>query len=138
MVAMKFSCNKKQQGFTLIEVLVASAIVIMSLGTLLQLFSSGLKQNQKVGELAHILSAQRTIIARIEHINPTQQKKGQGSAQGLNYQWRAKLTEPYVLIHEEETYFPREIALHTIDVQITKPLGGTYPFSFQRLGWRNK
>jgi len=110
----------------------------MSLGTLLQLFSSGLQQNKKVGELAHLLSAQRTIVARIEQINPTKQQKGQGIAQGIPYQWQAKINQPYQLIYQAENDFPQEIALHTIQIQMTKPQGKQYQFSIQQLGWRNK
>ncbi len=138
MVNMKSSYYKIQQGFTLIEVLVASTIVIISIGTLLQLFSAGLNQNQRVGQLAHLLSAQRTIMARIEQTNPAEQPKGQGIAMALAYQWKAEIIEPYQIIYEEEPLYPREIALFNITVKIKKPRGGTYLFNFHKLGWRNK
>lgn len=122
----------------MIEVLVASTIVVMSIGTLLQLFSAGLNQNQKVAQLAHLLSAQRTIMARLEQINPAQQQTGDGIAQMLNYHWKAKTSNPYKLIYQEETDFPREIALFTLSVHIEKPRGGQYFFDIQKLGWRDK
>lgn len=138
MVSMRSNFYKNQHGFTLIEVLVASTIVIMSLGTILQLFSSGLSQNHKVGQLAHLLSAQRTIVAKLEQINPAKQEKGKGVVQGLSYQWIAKITEPYQLVYQLENDFPREVAIYNITVDITKPRQGKYQFILQRLGWRNK
>jgi prepilin-type N-terminal cleavage/methylation domain-containing protein len=135
---MKLACNNKQQGFTLIEVLVASTIVIMSIGTILQLFSVGLDQNQRVAQLAHLLTAQRTVIARIEQINPAHQQKGQGAAAALSYQWEAKILQPYKKMYEEESFFPRELALFNINVQIEKPRGGVYQFDLQQIGWRSK
>ena len=138
MVSMKLACNKKQQGFTLIEVLVASAIVIMSIGTILQLFSVGLDQNQRVAQLAHLLTAQRTITAELEQINPAQQQKGQGVTAALSYQWEAKIVLPYKNIYEEESFFPQELALYNINVQIEKPRDGRYQFNLQQIGWRSK
>jgi hypothetical protein len=105
---------------------------------LLQLFSSGLYQNQKVGQLAHLLSAQRTIIARLEQVNPAKQNKGVGVAQALDYQWTVKIVEPYQLVYQFEDDFPRELALYTITVDIKKPRQGGYQFTLQKLGWRNK
>jgi len=129
---------KTQHGFTLIEVLVAAAIVIMSIGTIMQLFGSGLDQNKRIGQLAHLLTAQRTIMARMEYINPAQQAEGEGVAETLHYQWHAKIAEPYQRIYQEENSFPREIALFTINVQIEKPRGGHYQFTLKRLGWREQ
>lgn len=136
MASMKSSFCKNQRGFTLIEVLVASTIVIMSIGTLLQLFSAGLNQNHKVGQLAHLLSAQRTITARLEQINLAKQQTGDGIAQGLNYQWKAKIDKPYRSIGgQDENKLTQKIALQTIFVQIEKPRGGKYLFDFQQLSW---
>ncbi len=135
---MKSACNKKQQGFTLIEVLVASTIVIISIGTILQLFSVGLDQNQRVAQLAHLLTVQRTVTAKLEQLNPAQQQKGQGISVGLNYQWQAKILLPFTQIHQEESFFPRQLALYDIDVKIEKPRGGIYQFNLQQIGWRSK
>lgn len=129
---------KNQQGFTLIEVLIASAILIMSIGTLLQLFTSGLDRNQRIAQYAHLLTAQRTIAARLDQINPAQQQKGDGTAESLNYQWQAKITEPYQVIYEAESDFPRELALYSITVELDKPRGGTHEFEIQQIGWRDK
>ena len=137
MVSIKLNFCK-QQGFTLIEVLVASTIVIMSIGTLLQLFSAGLSQNHKVGQLAHLLSAQRTIIAKLGQINPAKQQSGEGIMQGLSYHWETKVTKPYKPIYLGSEDFPREIALHTFFIQIEKPTGNKYQFELQQVGWRDK
>jgi len=129
---------KSQRGFTLIEVLVASAIVIMSIGTLLQLFTSGLYANQRIGEHAHLLTAQRTIAAQFDQTNPAQHQKGEGIAESLNYHWQVKRIEPYQTIYEAENDFPREIALFLIRVSLRKPRGGSYEFEIQQIGWRDK
>jgi|LWDU01.1.fsa_nt_gi prepilin-type N-terminal cleavage/methylation domain-containing protein len=128
----------KQSGFTLVEVLVASAIVIMSMGTLLQLFSSGLDRNYRVAEQAQLLVAQRSLVAMMDQVNPAAQKEGKGEIESLEYRWQATQSKPYQTIYEQESHFPRELALFNIEIQINKPRGDVYTFNLQQLGWRNK
>lgn len=127
---------KRVKGFTLVEVLVASAIVIMSLGVLLQLFASGLDRNHRAAELAHLLTAQKVIVANLELLNPAQTREGQGIAEGLTYQWSSQVVEHYRRIYQPEAEFPREAALFQLNVQIGRVNGEAYFFSIQQIGWR--
>ena len=82
--------KQTESGFTLIEVLVASAIVIASIGVLLQLFASGLDRMHRSGTVAHRILLERQIVSELKSVNPAQQNSGKGSAEGWHYSWRGQ------------------------------------------------
>jgi len=123
-------------GFTLIEVLVASAILMMSLGILLQLFASALDREHRVGETAHLLTAQRLIIHTIEGINPAINPNGKGIAEGLHYHWNAVVMEPFKKIQSPQGSIQRELALFSVKIGIVDARGKQHRFNATHLGWR--
>jgi len=127
----------KQSGFTLIEVLIASAIIMASLGVLLQLFGSGLSQTKKAGQAAHNLSVQRTIERQFLDINPALQQEGEGKAGGVGYRWHAVKIEPFRLFYDSEPGQNRLFALFLITVRFE--IGNTKKqFHISQLGWKSK
>lgn len=127
----------KESGFTLVEVLIASAILMASIGVLMQLFSSSLGQNRRVGEMAHLLVAEQMIVKRLERINPAVQGKGEGVAEVLTYAWSAKRIEPFHQIYKENPdVLHREAALFRLTIVVQRAQGVEREFSFDLLGWR--
>jgi len=119
-----------------LKVLIASAILVMTIGVLLQLFGSGMRAERKAGERAQLLSAKRTILAQLETVNPALQSEGKGQVMALDYSWKAKQVEPFQTIRATRSVAPRQLGLFALDVRLIKPSGGEHQFRVDRLGWR--
>jgi len=129
--------HQQQGGFTLVEVLIASAIIMASLGVLLQLFGSGLSQTKKAGRTAHYISAQRTIERQLMDINPALQKDGKGNVEGIVYRWHAVRIEPFRVFYDRDIMPNRLFALFRITVELDA-WGKSKQMVISRLGWKNK
>ncbi|KJV07662.1 type II secretion system protein [Methylocucumis oryzae] len=70
--------HSTQTGFTLVEVLIAAAIVGSALALILQLFTSTSTRLHKASLHAHIMLAQKQIVTDVEKINLSQQTQGKG------------------------------------------------------------
>lgn len=125
-------------GFTLIEVMIASAILIASMGLLLQLLGSGLDRLHRVGEHAHLMLVEKEIYSRLNTINAAVQVEGKGVAAGWSYQWKASRLEPYRHISGDlgEIPFARYVALYAIDVTIEWSGDDPVTMELLQLGWR--
>ncbi len=128
-----------QNGFTLIEVLIASAIIMASLGVLLQLFGAGLSQTKKAGRIAHYLSAQRSVERQLLDINPALQKEGEGKAEGISYRWHAVKIEPFRSFYDPESAPGRLFALFRITVELELDVDGkSKQMEISQLGWKSR
>lgn len=81
---------KTQVGFTLVEVLVASAIVISTIGVILQLFSAGLTGIHKAGTAQHLILAERQLYQSLEIIDVSSMPEESGVIAGVDYHWVAQ------------------------------------------------
>jgi len=128
-----------QRGFTLIEVLIAAAIAVASMGLLLQLFGSGLDRLNRVSLNAHRIIAEKEIINRLSTINPAQTSTGKGVVEGLEYSWEAKQLKPYKPVSPVwgETLYPRYVALYQINIELLREDGYRYYLEITRLGWKS-
>jgi len=129
--------NSRQQGFTLVEVLIASAIVIASMGVLLQLFAAGLHQSRKAALVAHLMSVQRTIVRQFDEINPAQQTQGSGRLEGVSFHWRAQAAGPFHPFHERDVAANKRFAPYRIELDMNIA-GRSRKTEFVRLGWKVK
>jgi len=128
----------RESGFTLIEVLVASAIIMTTIGVLMQLFASGLGQNKKAGQVAHLLIAERAIVHILEGVNPGVKDKGKGIAEGVRYQWHAVVREPFLPVFDPEGFAERKVALFTMMVDLDTRNGKKHSFQYEQLGWKGQ
>ena len=124
-----------EQGFTLIEVLVASAILMTSIGVLMQLFASGLDRTARAGRMAHFLAAERTIAHRLEVINPAIQKRGKGVAEGVRYHWRSSRIAPLVPIYDAEGISRRKLGLFLLHITMQSDNNRQREFEMTLTGW---
>jgi len=129
---------RKASGFTLVEVLVALVIMITSMGVLMQLFASGLRQNKKAGHVAHLLVAERAIVHTLERINLGIHGKGAGVAEGLPYQWHVVISEPFIPVYDSDGLSNRKVALFTLMVDIDTGNEKKHHFQYEQLGWKGQ
>lgn len=127
-----YSC---QAGFTLIEVMVASAIIMASLGVLLQIFGSGLDRLHRVDSQSHFLVAGYSIVTELEQVNPAQIRQGEGQIEGLHYRWEVQSQTPWRQAYDVEEAWHRKLALFDLRVVMTLPSGADFSFTCKRLGW---
>lgn len=126
--------NRRQRGFTLIEVLIASAIVGAAIGLLLQLFASATERVHKAASHAHIILAQKQIYQDIQNINPHIVRQGRGEAEAVKYQWKAeKLTQAYAIYDNDLVI--KKISIYNISVHLQLPDGKTNQLHWQQLAW---
>ena len=129
----------QQRGFTLIEVLIASAIAIAAMGLLLQLFGSGLDRLNRVSLNAHRIIAEKEIINRLSTLNLALTSQGKGVAEGLEYSWKAKQLKPYKHVSPAlgEIPYPRYVALYQINIELLRQDGKSSNLVITRLGWKS-
>jgi len=137
------SMNKHghESGFTLIEVLVASAIIMASIGVLMQLFASGLDRTHRAGEVAHLLTAERSILHELEMVNPAMQQTGEGVVEGVQYHWQAKEKIGMKPVYDADgisgVSSSRQIALFEVQVSMLSERGKSILFTFDLIGWKD-
>jgi len=126
-----------ESGFTLIEVLVASAIIMASIGVLMQLFASGLDRTQRAGQVAHLLTAQRTIAHELEMLNPAVQKQGEGVAEGIHYRWKVYREAVMKTVYDPDGKLSRQLGLFEVQVTMQHKRGKSRDFTLHLIGWKD-
>lgn len=127
-----------EAGFTLIEVLVASAIVITSMGVLMQLFGSGLDRLYRAGEHARIILAERQIVNALSRLNPASAAQGEGDIEGLHYRWKARPASPFLTMYDSTDTLRRQVAMYDVQVVVERPADGEVTFVLKRMGWKSQ
>ncbi|MDQ6976069.1 MAG: prepilin-type N-terminal cleavage/methylation domain-containing protein [Mariprofundaceae bacterium] len=85
-----FHCDSlKDAGFTLIEVLVASAIVIATIMTVFQMFSSGLWNMKRAGRVAHLMLVEKQLITELKITKLQTVAEDRGEIEGISFHWKA-------------------------------------------------
>jgi len=79
--------GKNQRGFTLVEVLVAFAILAVMLGVLYQTFSSGLDTTGRAERRAHAALHAQSVLAAVGAEDPLAEGETFGDLAG-GYRWR--------------------------------------------------
>mgnify|MGYP001033784464 FL=1 len=128
----------QQGGFTLVEVLVASAIAIASMGLLLSLFAGSLDRMSRIELQSQQLIAEKEILGRLSLVNPAATRSGKGTSGQWAYSWSARQLTEFRKITDDlvaETP-PGDVALFLIRIEMRAPHGKTVELSIRRLGRR--
>ncbi len=105
---------KVQQGFSLLEVLVAFAILALAVATILSLFASGLRNTAVAAEYARALTLAESHLAAFQgSSNATQLESGISEGISEGFSWQSRVS-PY----EEGGLDAGRTRLYRIDVQV--------------------
>jgi len=80
--------SKRCEGFTLIEVLVASAIMISVFLMVFQIFSSSLWKMQRAEKASRLILVQKELVADLSVADFQHQKSSKGVLEGVTFLWR--------------------------------------------------
>lgn len=107
------SNENAESGFTLVEVVVALAILAMSLGILLSVISNGIRQSDRAEKLARAGSLAQSLLAKLGTELPIQE--GQiGGELAEGFRWRVD-AEPYGDATDQQ-YWP--VAAYAVSVRV--------------------
>ena len=107
----------KQDGFTLIEVVVALAIMSIGLTVLIELFSGGLRLGRTSGEYSKAVNFGRTKMEEVM----TQQNIEEGTDEGKfddTYRWQVDLKKVDILPAEKTGPFDPPVLLYRVTVDV--------------------
>lgn len=127
-----------QCGFTLIEVLVALAILSASFVSLFQLFNQANLNNSRVREVYSDNLAQNTIFAELNLINPAEKRQGQEQLGDITYRWQTNPVSPLMPMRTELGVSENYIQLYEIRIFYQIANQQTREFSFEKLGWERR
>jgi prepilin-type N-terminal cleavage/methylation domain-containing protein len=136
--------KRNSQGFTLIEVLIASTILFLFLAMAAQAFSQSAQTSIKAERAAKVAALVPLLVENIRgdiHADKSpSDKHGQGAMLDMTYQWRASLLERKAPV---ERFDPSEMEFKTyqdrfnlwkVDVMI---VAGSYQrnWQYEEISW---
>jgi len=115
---------------------VASAIMIASIGVLLQLFASGLDRMHRSGIVAHRVLLERQIVSELKSINPARKSSGKGSAEGWGYRWQAEKIVEFRPMQVSGQVSNQQAALFNVHVDLIRDRKTERSFELYLFGWQ--
>ncbi len=99
----------RPRGFTLLEVLVAFALLAGSVGLLLAIVSGGMRQVRLSAETSEAAQWAQSLLAPLGVVEPIVEGEFDGRAEDGRYRWRLRIAE--VGVEEVDALFPPPDAL---------------------------
>lgn len=112
---MKTSKQLKQQGFSLLEILIAFSILALSLGILLKIFSGGVNTAMVAEDYTVATQIAESLIAKTGSEIPIKEHQSSGD-EGDKYHWEL-IISPYAL--SSEGFDPKTAPAELFKVNVT-------------------
>lgn len=109
--------RRRQLGFSLLEVLVAFVILSLSLGVIMRLFSTSLRNIATTERSTHAVAVAESALAALGVETPLTEGESSGE-DGQGYRWRAQVSR-----HAEAATVldnPSAPVLYQIDLSVTR------------------
>lgn len=128
---------RNQRGFSVLEALVAVAILGLAFSSLLAFRQTLLRQTQKVEALERANTASRNALALLADVNPMAEPTGARPLQpGVTMTWRATPLSAETAARAYPTGLgDHRVALFRMDVRVESDDATLAAFSVERLGW---
>lgn len=111
------SVFSKQNGFSLLEVLVAFVVMGLVVGVLLQLFGSSMRSTALADEYSFAVQLAESKLAAVGSEIPVEQGETSGSERHSGYQWQVSM-QPLKLDEKMEKV-PVPVQLFQVEVTVT-------------------
>ncbi|MEY4767673.1 MAG: hypothetical protein RL637_312 [Pseudomonadota bacterium] len=126
---------RSSSGFSLIEVLIALAIIASSMTILWQLFVSANHRFHQAKFYAQRLLAEQQLYQNFTEINPRLQSQGQGIIEQFHYRWHSeKRSKDYPIYADEQLI--KTIALYQIKIELYSEIVTPFFIEWQQIGWQ--
>lgn len=110
------SVSSRQQGFSLLEVLVAFVVMGLVVGVLLQLFGSSMRSTALADEYSFAVQLAESKLAAVGSEIPVEQGEVSGSEKGSGYRWQVSM-QPLKLDDKMEE-IPVPVELFQVEVTV--------------------
>jgi hypothetical protein len=131
----------KQAGLTLIEVLIASVILFMTLGLVASVFQQNIAmQSRAIGHL-QVADDYNSLVAQIRFELGNDKVDGEIEHNGRRYQWLAtevSRAKEISSLDEESTGYMGNIGMLVLFNIAVTPEVGSGAFEFRQAIWQNK
>ena len=128
--------KKKQRGFSVLEALVAMAVLAAAFLPLLALQGQFLRTSQSLERAELLLAAESMALAHIRAINLDQTPEGEIESTHGQISWMARPAQGPTAGRDTAGFPSRFVfTLYDIDVKIKLKSGHIKQFSLQGLGW---
>lgn len=95
--------TKANQGFSLLEVLVAFVVMGLVIGTLLQLYGTAMRSVALSDEMSYALLAAESQLARVGRDIKVEKGSESGTLDKSDYRWRVDM-EPIELMEDQDSF----------------------------------
>ncbi|NOH46617.1 prepilin-type N-terminal cleavage/methylation domain-containing protein [Vibrio rotiferianus] len=126
--------SKQSRGFTLIEVLVALAILAGAFSVIFQGFNQVNINNFRVESLQQKVMLEDSIFRELQSINPSEKNSGVGKRGEVHFQWKASPISALAPLRTEEQTTKTYIQMFRVDVKYQNK-GQEQTFDFEQMGW---
>jgi len=106
-----------QQGFSLLEILIAFSILAVSLGIILKIFSGGLNNAVTAEDYTVAVQIAESLIAKTGSEIPVKPFQDAGNTNN-KYRWRLSIS-PYTVVSEKTDFSKIPIELYRINVDVS-------------------
>ncbi|CAM3774757.1 hypothetical protein VA7868_02563 [Vibrio aerogenes CECT 7868] len=130
MPAIKFEL---QRGFTLIEVLIALAILSAGFTVIFQSFQQSTVVGEKINQRQLKIMTEQSLFVKLSQINPAIKQGGQGNLGDVYFKWQARPISPLLQMKTANELIEEYAQMYRISVSY-RLRGKDFSFEFEKMG----